>query len=207
MNIRALWRYWRPVAILLVLAAIAVPVWLWVAEYLRWDTYVSTTPPAFSVKYLKGSNIVADYLDALSPVGNPVRGVRFDIPTKLLGANWLVGAHLSVEYIDATPCTADLFLPAATSTGSRVEEGVSYSVASNSFGDVSNKTFERVYALTGSQPCTAVHYFLNTSSRVGFDPNAPPTASQPSASARNFNFNEALKVFDTMRHSLKLNQK
>ena len=204
MYVRAFLRHWRLMLAAVVVLAVVFAACHFIAEFLRWTTYTSSTPPVFSIKHLVSSPPIEDYINPLLPLDSQPRGVKFDIPQELLGASHVLGGSLSVEYRDASYCSPAAFLPRATSTVTLVEDGVTYLVGSRGYGEPTNSLIETVYVIKDSTPCFAVRYSLHTSIRAGFDQSGPPTQQQPSVRARSFDYPEAVSIFDTMRRSLKL---
>lgn len=196
-------RSWRLVVAVAAVLAVILLACTFIAGRLSWATYASSKEPFFSIKYPKGYAVAGDYLDPLSRPGNQVWGVAFAVPPELLGATTLVSGSLVVEYAAADTCTAKVFLPDASSTA-LTDGGVTYSVAKNSRTDRADTFEEKVYALPGSKPCMGVQYALHTDTKAGYNGGGAPGRQNPSASALNTTPQEVLKIFDTMRRSLKL---
>jgi hypothetical protein len=94
----------------------------------------------------------------------------------------------------AKNCTADIFLKQDVHAVNITENGVSYSVASSSDAAAGNLYEERVLALKGSSPCTAVRYFIH-SSNIG---------NYPAGTVKEFDHDALVSAFDAIRQTLKL---
>ncbi len=158
------------------------------------STYATST---FSVVYPNDYTLDASYAyDQVNPK-KPIYGVKFTIPgTVATGTNLASDTYISVEQLPhAKNCTGDIYLAANVKSQTINDNGVQYSLATSSGAAAGNIYEEAVFALPGSQPCTAVRYFVH-SSNIG---NYPPGAVQP------FDGQALLAAFDTIRRSLVLN--
>ncbi len=194
-------KYWK-IVLIAVVALVAVMILSGiVTDRLRWTTYTSSVAPVFSIQYLKGSVVTEDYSDALIP-GSQITGVKFDIPDAYTHGPRLAAASLTVEHAaSGASCSALTFLPLATTTSVVKERGVSYEVASLSFGDPRNRFENKVFVLSGSQPCTALLYTMQLKNA-----GAPEPAAARSQNPFSFNKTTVYDLFDTMRRSLVLKQ-
>ncbi len=102
---------------------------------------------------------------------------------------------MSVETLPAaTPCSGDAFLDESIDTGSMSDHGVAYSVAKSAGSTLTDSYQETVYALEGSNPCTAIRYVIHTK-------NVHASAS---AGLKPFDTGTLLSQFDAMRRSVVL---
>lgn len=130
--------------------------------------------------------------------GTDISGVKFTIPASLAaGTNLSQDSYLSVEEIPQTQvCTASLFLDQGPPAVTVTEGDTTYSVASSTGAAVGNRYEETVYALPGTDPCTAVRYYVH----YGAIENYPP--GQVSA----FDRSALLAEFDRIRKTLVLSR-
>ncbi|MBM3261650.1 hypothetical protein FJY93_04520 [Candidatus Kaiserbacteria bacterium] len=155
------------------------------------STYATTT---FSLVYPADFTVNDAYAyDQFAK--KPIAGVKFVIPTQMAtGTN--LSAHdtgISIEQLPrAKKCTADIYIPADVKAQALQEGGVAYSVATTSGAAAGNVYEEQVYALSGSQPCTAIRYFIH-STQIG---NYPP------GTVREFDRAALIEAFDTIRRSI-----
>ncbi len=102
----------------------------------------------------------------------------------------------------ATSCTADKFLdlsgnPTGTNKPSTFSDnGVDYSVATTSGAGAGNRYDEAVFAIPGTNPCTAVRYFIH----YGVIQN------YPAGSVTEFDRTSLVNTFDAIRRTLVLGQ-
>jgi hypothetical protein len=96
----------------------------------------------------------------------------------------------------ASKCTAGQFLSTKTIKSQIITDGnTSYSVASSSDAAAGNRYEETVYALTGSQPCLAVRYFVHYGA-IG---------NYPDGAVKEFDKKTLINQFDSIRHTLVIN--
>lgn len=148
----------------------------------------------FSIRYPAGFTADAAYhYQELGP-GKDISGVRFTIaPSVAAGTNLSNDSYISVEEIpQAKTCSAMLFLDKGVTARTVTEGEIDYSVASSTGAGAGNRYEETVYALSGTNPCIAVRYFIH----YGVIENYPPGAVQAFDSAA------LLAEFDTIRHTL-----
>lgn len=130
--------------------------------------------------------------------GKSIGGVKFTIdPAIATGTNLGADSYVSVEQIaSSTTCTADMFLDMGNSRGaSQLTDGdTTYSYASSTGAGAGNRYEEQVFAIPGSNPCTAVRYFIH----YGVFEN------YPAGSVQQFNEQQLVAQFDDIRHTLVL---
>lgn len=160
--------------------------------------FYSNSSAEFSIRFPQGYSVDEGYqYQELGP-GRNIVGVKFTIPTTTAtGTNLSPDTYLSVEEIPKVQdCSAALFLDGVKAQTITDANGVTYSVASSTGAGAGNRYEEDVYALPGTNPCTAVRYFIH----YGVLDNYPAGTVQQ--------FNEAalLTQFDAMRHSVVIAQ-
>ncbi len=158
------------------------------------QTY-SYPPLGFSIKYPTGSVLNESYAyDQLGPEAIP--GIKVAVSPKLTeGTNLSTDSGVSVEYFpNADACNASMFLYDQPKATTLTDGGVTYSVASASGAGAGNLYEEKVYALSGQNPCIAVRYFIHYT-QIG---------NYPAGTRTEFNKAALLAEFDTIRHSLTL---
>ncbi len=153
----------------------------------------------FSIRYPAGYTVNPNFqYQELGP-GKGISGVSFTIPTSTAaGTNLAPDSYVSVEEIpQAQACSADLFLPPNSMSGvlgvtTTTENGVTYSVASSTGAGAGNRYEEVAYAIPGTNPCIAVHYFIH----YGVIENYPAGA------VKAFDRQSILDQFDAIRKTL-----
>ena len=160
-----------------------------------WKAYASSSL-GFSILYPQNYTVDTSYVyQALGP-GKDIKGVKFTIPASMaVGTNLSSDSGVSVEEATSTAaCSASLFVSAGTKVHTMTENGTDYSVASTSDAGAGNLYSEVVYALPGTNPCTAVRYFIH-STQIGNYPAGTRTAFDQTA---------LLAQFDQIRRTLVL---
>jgi membrane-bound inhibitor of C-type lysozyme len=155
----------------------------------------SSGSEGFSIRYPQDYTVTEGYkYQELGP-GRSIGGVKFTIPTALAqGTNLGNDSYFSVESIaSTTSCDASLFLDGAKSRV-LLDNGTNYSFASSTGAGAGNRYEEWVYAFPGTNPCTAVRYFIH----YGVIEN------YPTGSTKEFDKGSLLKQFDAMRLTLTL---
>ena len=144
-----------------------------------------------------GYAIDEDFAYALSPEES-ISGVKFTIPANLAtGTNLSADSYLSVETIpNSITCTADLFLPQATATSTQTDDGTTYSVATSSEAAAGNRYQEKVFALSDTNPCMAVRYFVHYTVLENYEPGI----------VKEFDAAGLIMEFDRIRKTLMINQ-
>ena len=85
-------------------------------------------------------------------------------------------------------------LPVATASVTETTASSTYSAASSTGAAAGNRYEESVYAIAGSNPCTAVRYYIHYAAIENFEPGV----------VREFDRATLLAAFDTIRASLLL---
>lgn len=157
------------------------------------STYATST---FSVVYPSNFTVDDTFMNTEVNPDKPIAGVKFTIPgTMATGTNLASDSFVSVETLPhAKNCTGDIYLSANVTPQTITDNGVTYSLATSSDAAAGNMYEEDVYAISGSQPCIAVRYFIHSSNIANYDPGTV----QP------FDENALLSTFDSIRHSLVL---
>ena len=158
--------------------------------------------PSFAT-YGAGMNIDGYKVDekyiyqALGPA-KEIKGTKFTIPTgTATGTNLSADAYISIEQIpNSVECSAKLFLRNGVKENVVTDGGLTYSVASSSDAALGNRYDENVYALSGTNPCIGIRYFIH----YGVFEN------YPEGTIRQFDRKTLVKEFDDIRRTLTINQ-
>lgn len=123
-------------------------------------------------------------------------GVKFTIPvTKTEKTNLASDTYLSVEQIpNSVTCEAGAFLDSSEPKGLEEYNGHKYNSAYSIGAGAGNRYEETVYATTYNGGCIAVRYFIH----YGVIEN------YPEGSVTEFNKEDLLKLFDSIRKTLVL---
>lgn len=151
----------------------------------------------FSIGYPSDFIIDENHIyQALGP-NKTINGVKFTIPTSVAtGTNLSEDSYISVEEIPGiSVCNASSFTLNDTKASTFTDAGVTYSFAKTSDAAAGNRYDETIYALSGSNPCIAVRYFIH----YGVFQN------YPEGSIKEFDENALTSQFDTIRRTLKIN--
>jgi membrane-bound inhibitor of C-type lysozyme len=152
----------------------------------------------FTLRYPTG--FVADEFYTYKNFGadSPVPGVKFTIPDNLTsGTNLSKDSYISVENLTgAKSCQAQTFLVNGSDLKSEVveEAGFTYSLMTSSEAAAGNRYDEYVYALTDTNPCLAIRYFVHYSAIENYDAGTVVA----------FDKEALLTQFDEIRRSLTL---
>jgi hypothetical protein len=167
---------------------------------------IQTTPPiGYYTNALLGFSIQAEgftvndkYIYQGFGPKNSIHGVQFIIPKTLVtGTNLNPDSYISVEQLpEAQTCDANAFLAQHTVQPSVSKNNATYSVATSTDAAAGNRYEETVYAITGSTPCTAIRYFIHYSAIENY----------PAGTIKQFNKQELISKFETIRDSLTLSQ-
>ena len=159
------------------------------------STYATSS---YSIVYSRDFGIDTAYANTSVSPTKPIAGVKFTIPmTMATGTNLSADSYVSVEQLPrAKICTGDIYLSANVRAESETIGGVSYSVASSTEGAAGSRYEEIVFAKSGSNPCTAVRYFIHSTSIENY----------PIGTVREFDRAALLAAFDTVRDSLSITQ-
>jgi len=154
----------------------------------------------FSIRYPAGYTVDTSYkYQALGP-GKDIGGIRFTIASSTAGGTNLSNdTYFSVEEMPQNPiCSANLFLDGGSKlkTTKVTIDGIDYSVASITGAAAGNRYEETVYALSGTNPCIAVRYFIH----YGVIDNYPP------GKVKEFDEQALVQQFDAMRKTLIMQQ-
>ncbi len=152
----------------------------------------------FSVRYPADYTIDVSYKYQGLGLGKDISGVKFIVPASLAtGTNLSDDSYISVEYLSETQnCTANLFID-SNNTANVASGNTAYSVAGSTGAAAGNRYEETVYALTDTNPCLAVRYFIH----YGVIDNYPPgTVKEINKQV------DLLNQFDSIRQSLIVNQ-
>lgn len=149
-----------------------------------------------TLRYPKGWSVDENYVYQGFGPGRDIAGVKFTIPNTLAtGTNLGSDTYLSVEEIPNQPqCTADKFLDSVSkSEAHSITDGTTtYSVTSTTGAGAGNRYEEWVYALSGTNPCVAVRYFIHYGAIENY----------PSGAVREFDRVALLAQFDRIRRTL-----
>ena len=155
--------------------------------------YANSTA-GFSLRFPEGYTVDETYqYQALGP-GKAIRGVRFVIPQAAASStNLAPDTFLSIEELPkATSCTANTFLPQKTAAHQVTDGPWSYSVASSTTAAAGNRYDELVFALSGTNPCVAIRYFVHYASIDNY----------PAGTVHPFDATKLFAEFDAIRHTL-----
>ena len=155
------------------------------------STYATTS---YSVVYPATFTLNSSYVyDQVNPK-KPILGIKLVVPMSVAtGTNLSLDSGVAIEQLPhAKKCTGDIYLHDNVRANSFSDNGVEFSVASSSGAGAGNLYEETVYAITGSVPCTAIRYFIHSTS-IG---NYPP------GSVREFDHATLIASFDKIRQSL-----
>lgn len=163
------------------------------------QTYATST---YSIKYPTDYTVDTSYEYTQVNPKKPISGVKFTIPgTMATGTNLSNDTYLSIESLPhAKNCTGDIYLAANVHPSTFATASTTYSVATSSEAAAGNRYEESVYAIAGSNPCTAVRYFIHYGAIENY-----PAAGEPGA-VTEFNHDALIAAFDKIRDSLVLSQ-
>lgn len=148
----------------------------------------------FSVQYPDGWTPNADYKYTGVSEEKPIFGVQFTIPgTMATGTNLSPDTYVSVEQLPrATSCVGDIYLLENVKAAAIDANGHSYSLASTTGAGAGNRYEEWVYAIPGSNPCTAIRYYIHYTSVENY----------PAGTVTEFDRSSLLAAFDQIRDSV-----
>ncbi len=149
----------------------------------------------FTVTYPNGWTPDASYQYTGVSAAKPISGVKFQIPGDMAtGTNLSSDSYVAVEQLPrATSCTADIYIKENVKARAIDANGHSYSLATTTGAAAGNRYEESVFAIPGSNPCTAVRYFIH----YGAIENYPTDGS-----VKEFDRAALLAVFDTIRDAV-----
>lgn len=152
----------------------------------------------FSIRYPLGYLIDSSYKYTELGPGKEIQGVKFIIPASTTQGTNLSSfdTGISVEFIDGVQdCKADLFVyPSSAVSAQANDNNVDYSVATVNSAGAGNFYEEKVWAVSGSNPCTAVRYFIHYTN-IG---------NYPEGTIKEFDRQNLLEQFNQIRRSLLL---
>lgn len=158
-------------------------------------TYASSSM-GFYLKHPSEFSVNEGYAyEAFGPK-KPIAGVKFMIPaTMATGTNLSEDSGLSVEVLPrAKKCTGDIYVKDNVPAVAYEENGMKYSLATTTGAAAGNRYEEMVYAITDSNPCIAVRYFIHTTNVENYEPGTVVEYDRPALIA----------ALDAIRNSLRL---
>lgn len=146
----------------------------------------------FSLRH-SGYGVDEKYIYNINP-NKQIHGVKFLIPNYLRqGTNLSSDTYISVEKIPQEfDCKAGLFLDGNPVSKDIVENQISYSMASSSGAGAGNRYEEIVYALSGTNSCVGIRYFIHYGVIQNYDPGT----------VKEFNMSSIIKEFDLIRSTV-----
>ncbi len=155
----------------------------------------ATSTLGISIRMPNGYTPAAYTYQALGPKKG-IGGVKFTIPaSEATGTNLSSDTYLSVEELpNSSTCLASEFLGAGAKASTFSDDGVDYSVATSSDAGAGNLYNEAVFSIPGSNPCTAVRYFIHSTQ----------LANYPSGTVTQFDNAALINEFDAIRRTLVL---
>ena len=156
----------------------------------------ASSAEGFSIRYPQGYAIDTTYRYQTFGPGKDIKGVKFTVSASTTaGTNLVSDSYVSVEeLLNTKTCVASLFLSNKALAHDLVEGDMTYSVASSTGAAAGNRYNETIYALPGTSPCVAVHYFVH----YGVFEN------YPAGSIKEFDEASLAHTFGQMRRSLTL---
>lgn len=136
-----------------------------------WLTYSSSTM-GVSFKYPPGYALNDSYAyTGVSPT-KPIAGISLTVPASMAtGTNLSADTYVSVEQLPrAHNCTGDIFVADNVTAHDVIDNGLTYSLATTTGAAAGNRWEEQVWAIKGSEPCTAVRYFIHYSVIENYPP-------------------------------------
>lgn len=153
--------------------------------------------PSIAASGTDGYIIDESFKDQVLPK-KVLEGVRFTVPLSMAtGTNLSKNSYVAVEYSTATStCDPNLFLSDFHATTSLSDGGSTYVIATSSDAAAGNRFEETIYAIPGTSPCIAIHYFIHYSA---FENYATGTVVE-------FDRAALINQFDAIRETLIINQ-
>jgi len=130
--------------------------------------------------------------------GKSIPGVKFTIPRVMTtGTNLSPDSYVSAEHlVKGQTCDAKAFIGVSNVKSQTIHEGtLTYSFASSSEAAAGNRYEEYVYALSTSNPCLAIRYFVHYGAIENYD----------ASTTKAFNRTKLFADFDAIRRTLIVN--
>ena len=164
-----------------------------------WLTY-RDAKYGFSISYPSDWIIERGHVSILPGPDQELHGIAFAVPpTMTTGTNLRSDSFISVSVVTANVrteqgrCGSDLFLLEAKHTPI-TDAGRRYVYAEQTDAGAGNIYEQHAYALTGSDPCVGVLYFIHSTNIGNYDPGT----------VREFDRAKLMAAFDRIRRSLVL---
>jgi len=156
----------------------------------------TNTALGISIKYPTGYTLNPSWQNTSVVPTKPISGIQLTIPGSMAtGTNLSEDSYLSVEQLPrAKACSGDIFMAQNAIARDVVDNGVTYSVASSSGAAAGNRYEETVWAIKGSNPCTAVRYLVHYGAYENYGPGT----------IVEFNRTALINAFDQIRRSVTL---
>ncbi len=157
-------------------------------------TIFLATKGAFSIRLPLGYTADENFVNQITPT-QKTTGAKFTIPKSLAaGTNLSSDTYLTVEQQSNTSaCTPFEFTDLKTAPVSSITEGkVTYSAITMSNAGAGNRYETTIYAIPGTNPCTAIRYVVHYSALDNY----------PKGTVKEFNKVALLAQFDSIRQSL-----
>ncbi len=150
----------------------------------------------FTVQYAPGWQADDTYQYTGVSADKPIAGVKFTIPMEMAtGTNLSADSYVSVEMLPrATSCSADIYVLENVKASTVTAGGKEWSSVTTTGAAAGNRYEEMVFAVPGSNPCTAVRYFIH-STEIG---------NYPEGSVREFDKAALVSEMDKIRDTLQL---
>jgi len=147
----------------------------------------------FSIRYPANYLVNTNYQSELSP-DRKISGVKFTIPESITtGTNLSSDSGISVESIpDTQDCNASFFLYNNLTAQTITDNGVDYSFASSTDAAAGNRYEEKIWAMPGTNPCVAIHYFIHYGAIENY----------PQGLVQEFDKTSLINLFDKIRQTL-----
>lgn len=149
---------------------------------------------AFSLRLPLGYTVDENFVNEITPT-QKISGIKFTIPKSATVGNNLSGdSFLSVEQISNTSaCTPFEFTDLKTAPVTKLTEGkVEYSVITMSDAGAGNRYETTIYAIPGTNPCTAIRYMIHSTNVDNY----------PKGTVKEFDKVALLKQFDSIRQTI-----
>lgn len=145
-----------------------------------------------------GYRIDDSFVNTLSP-DLSITGVRFTIPESwATSTNLSSDSYISIEQIpQQQECSGDMFFDGEHTATAYTEGEVLYSRSTVSDAGAGNRYEQIIYALPGTNPCTAVRYMIHSTAIENYGTSSDITA---------FNRDSLIAEFDAIRKTLVINQ-